>query len=363
MPIVTTTENETDSRRCIVAGLDEAGFGPLLGPLVIGATAWEVPPGCGGDDLWDRLRGGVSRRPSRRLPRLAINDSKKIYSPRKGLLDLERGVLGTMAVQVQPGQQGQPGDDSADAVAVREPWAALTLGRFLDRLTVGWAGQVADHAWYQGCGDLALPVESEPADLATRTNGLRVAMQRSGVRFLGAGLELLLETRYNQLSDSIGNKSRLLFCTAARLIHRLFERFGGDRLTIMCDKQGGRDCYRPLLLEHWPDLKLEVLIESAERSGYRLAEPPAAGRIARAMELWFLPGADLKYLPAALASMYCKYTRELFMRVLNRFWQGHVGADLKPTAGYYTDGLRFIRDVSQAAGRLGLSTDRLVRNR
>jgi hypothetical protein len=284
------------------------------------------------------------------------------------LLDLERGVLGTMAVQSLgqhglPGQHGKPGESATDSIPVREPWVALNLGRFLDRVTAGWSEQVADHAWYQGCADLALPVESEPADLATRTNGLRVAMQRGEIRFLGAGLELLLETRYNQLSDTIGNKSRLLFCTAARLIQRLFERFGGDRLTIICDKQGGRDCYRPLLLSHWPDLRLEVLVESAQRSGYRLAESSANGRAARAMELWFIPGADLEHLPVALASMYCKYTRELFMRVFNRFWQAAVGAELKPTAGYYTDGLRFVREVKQAAARLGLSTDRMVRNR
>lgn len=331
---------QPDSRRHIVAGIDEAGFGPLLGPLVIGATAWQVPEdNCDGSDLWQRLRGGVTKLPSKRFARLAINDSKKIYNSQRGLLDLESGVLGTMAAM------------AAQAVP--------TFNLFLDRVVPDWRRQADEHPWYAGCEDLVLPVSVSPADLATRANGLRVAMNRADVSFLGAGVELVLESRFNQLSETIGNKSRMLFCCTARLIQRLFERFGSDRLTIMCDKQGGRDSYRALLAEHWPDLRLAVLIESAERSGYELVCPHTG----RSMRIWFSPGADLRCLPAALASMYCKYTRELFMLLLNRFWRQHVGSDLRTTAGYYGDGRRFINQVAEAADRLGLQPERFIRQR
>jgi hypothetical protein len=364
--------------RRVLAGIDEAGFGPLLGPLVIGATAWQVPDDCDGADLWTRLRGGVSKTPSKRFARLAINDSKKIYSPAKGLGDLERGVLGTFLSQsgtrnsdcgIRNAERGIAAGPSIDSSRLPIPNSELQtpnsdglplFGRFLDHLAPGWAEQVSEHPWYDGCGQLALPVASDHGDLATRVNGLRVAMHRGGVAFLGAGLELVLEARFNQLCDTIGNKSRMLFCCTAKLIQRLFDRFGRQRLTILCDKQGGRDSYRRLLLEHWPDLHLTVLEEGPARSGYRLAEQGGAGR---SMEIRFMPKADVNYLPAALASMYCKYTRELFMRLFNRFWQAQAGQGLQATAGYYTDGQRFVKDVAETARRIGVPPERFIRKR
>ena len=37
-------------------GIDEAGYGPNLGPLVISASVWEVPEGVRGDELYERLQ-------------------------------------------------------------------------------------------------------------------------------------------------------------------------------------------------------------------------------------------------------------------------------------------------------------------
>ena len=46
-------------------------------------------------------------------------------------------------------------------------------------------------------------------------------------------------------------------------------------------------------------------------------------------------------MPVALASMISKYTREALMSRFNTWWQTHLPA-LAPTAGYYSDGVRFI---------------------
>ncbi|MBU4400433.1 MAG: hypothetical protein KKE86_13995, partial [Planctomycetes bacterium] len=48
-----------------LVGTDEAGYGPNLGPLVISATAWEVPDGVGNEDLHERLAGVISPKPEK----------------------------------------------------------------------------------------------------------------------------------------------------------------------------------------------------------------------------------------------------------------------------------------------------------
>ena len=79
-----------------LVGMDEAGYGPNLGPLVISATAWQVDGDPTAVDLYDALADVVGRVPDRR--RIAIADSKQLYKPRGSLRLLERGVLAALAV-------------------------------------------------------------------------------------------------------------------------------------------------------------------------------------------------------------------------------------------------------------------------
>lgn len=80
----------------LLIGADEAGYGPNLGPLVVAATAWEVPDGESPSDLYAELSDvltpdadGLNRSPAR----LPVADSKRLYASGSGLDALERGVL------------------------------------------------------------------------------------------------------------------------------------------------------------------------------------------------------------------------------------------------------------------------------
>ena len=87
----------------IVAGIDEAGLGPVLGPMFVSATAFSIDDALADQSMWQLLSSAVSRKPAKRPTRIAIADSKKLYNRQKddGLVHLERGVL-TMLACLQP---------------------------------------------------------------------------------------------------------------------------------------------------------------------------------------------------------------------------------------------------------------------
>ena len=73
-----------------VVGIDEAGYGPNLGPLVQAAVALYLPD----DDPagWETLKPIVRRCHEKADERLLIDDSKKVYTI-GGLEALERTVM------------------------------------------------------------------------------------------------------------------------------------------------------------------------------------------------------------------------------------------------------------------------------
>src|SRR4051812_47310573 len=77
----------------LLIGIDEAGYGPKIGPLCQGFTAIRCPDSADGSlpNLWKVLRASISKHPAK-AGRVAIDDSKKIYSAGEGLELLARGV-------------------------------------------------------------------------------------------------------------------------------------------------------------------------------------------------------------------------------------------------------------------------------
>ncbi|MCA9245939.1 MAG: hypothetical protein KDA42_02460, partial [Planctomycetales bacterium] len=68
------------------------------------------------------------------------------------------------------------------------------------------------------------------------------------------------------------------------------------------------------------------------------------------------------FLPAALASMACKYLREVCMKAFNAFWQSHI-PELRATAGYPVDARRFRAEIADLQRELQISNRILWRNR
>jgi hypothetical protein len=123
----------------------------------------------------------------------------------------------------------------------------------------------------------------------------------------------------------------------------------------VCDKHRGRNYFTALLQHHFSEPWIAPGYETHAESRYEWGEPESRVCVAFRMN-------GERFLPTALASMTAKYLRELAMSAFNEFWRAHV-PDLRPTAGYYRDALRFKDQIAAKQRELGIDDHVLWRER
>jgi ribonuclease HII len=281
-------------------GIDEAGYGPTLGPLAVVAAC---------------ARSGEPQAFAAELAALGVADSKQVHKP-GDLASLERVALpaATWLSGFQP-------DTADDLFALLGESAA-------DREAVPWMA---------GAEAMRLPVAATSLATWTIANG----------NALGVHGRLLHPRHLNAAKRQSVNRAAAELGAVRTLIAHAHPdpRQPG---AVACDRLGGRKRYGDLLEGTWPGHPIEVIEEIAPACRYRCASTTAA---------FLVGGEDAEPLIAA-ASCIAKYARELHMRLFNQYWSGRF-AWLAHTAGYPEDAKRWLHQVG--AGTVDAWRDELVR--
>jgi ribonuclease HII len=322
----------------VVCGIDEAGLGPLLGPLAIGYAALALPEA--GADPWRLLAGLVGKTQGKRN-KLVVADSKKVFARNEqGRRRLEATALAFLALLDPRG------------VPPREP-RELLFGRALAPARA----MVARHPWYARL-PASLPLEHEAASIELLADLLKKRMAARGVRLLDAGVRVVPEGELNASYDETSNKALSVWQKTLEALSLCWRNHGAERPLIVIDRQGGRMRYGPLLAQGLQDAEVELVFERGDRSEYRLAERGGA----RAAHVVIVERAEDQAFPVALASCLAKYARELAMGAFNAYFV-ELQPGLRPTAGYRNDGWRWLREAQPALERAALPRQLLVRER
>jgi hypothetical protein len=299
-------------------GLDEAGYGPLLGPLVIGAVRIDGPLQALKDTLRGRRRG---------LPR--VLDSKLLYRGGEGHADLELTALSA--------------------------WCAAR-GRVPATVAEYWDGAVAreeSHPWYGNLAD-TVPRFRSRGEIEDCGGRLRAELEKRGCAIGFARAFCHLEGALNERIVDLNNKADVhLDHVGFAMMDALGEARGGR---VNCDRLGGRQDYGPFLSRLFPFTPLAADLEQPAESRYTVGATPAS------IEVRFMVDGERRSKEVALASCLAKYGRELMMGCFNRTFTGAFDG-LRPTAGYYGDARRFLRDLEAAAGTEAGWRGRLCRRR
>jgi hypothetical protein len=330
-----------------IVGIDEAGYGPNLGPLVMTSVACRVPERLAGADLWHVLRPAVRRHTDAEDRRLLIADSKLIYSTSRGLGALETGVLATLL--------GGNTACTSLSESTPPPLPAPTLSHVIDRLCPAAHADLRGEPWY--AGTISLPVEAQPDVFSSAAERFRRACGKRQIAWGLIRCVIVCPSRFNALLDQWGSKGAVLGYGLAGLLADNRDPDGStEPVHFLVDKHGGRNNYAALIQHALAEGMVVAHEESMERSRYSVLG------LKRPIGLTFQPRADAEHFCVALASMVSKYLREILMREFNGFWQTHLPG-LKPTAGYPGDAARFFDDIRPVLPRLGIAEETLWRRK
>ncbi|MAE77934.1 MAG: hypothetical protein CMJ85_13815 [Planctomycetes bacterium] len=307
----------------MLGGVDEAGLGPLLGPLVVGGLLLTGPEG---KSPWPSLRKTFCKKPrSRKDRRIRIDDSKRVKQGGRGMGELERSAL-TMWYATH----GELPRTVADVLA-----ASIT------------PFEATRYPWYADAHHTSLPRWCDGDSLELDAHVARRELTRVGIDCIAFPFRVVDVGTFNALIRHHDNKSLAHFDATLSIIAAISRAAHGARkdeladvmCTLVVDRQGGRERYADLLGRAFRGTDVSTLSEGPKVSRYGLGSHT---------EIVFAENGESRAFPTAAASCLAKYVRELCIERLNA-WFTKRQPGLKPTAGYYSDGRRFLGEIEDSS--------------
>ncbi len=291
-----------------VAGIDENGLGPRLGPLV--ATGVLLETSAYDPKRWRRV-----------LRRIGVDDSKRVAA--FGNVEAAAALAGE-AVGIATGNAPRTfGDLVAAASREGEAWMKAPC-----------PAEAAPQCW------------TESWTLPAPTGALTRALARLDARLVAVTSTILCPSRVNDSLADGRSKFGVDLGLFEAIVLSLRERAGADAL-FLCGKVGARTDY-DVAFGALAGYLRTTLEQKRRRSAYKLL---GIG------EVHFVMDGDSSEPPIALASVIGKVLREGFVGRINRFWTDRV-PDLVPASGYYDPVTDAFIDGTRAARQVAAFPDR-----
>ncbi len=320
-------------------GVDEAGYGPNLGPLVQVGVAIRVasePPLPIPKELiswWDVLGNAVTKDKRKANKKILVDDSKEVFSAARPLEGLERLENALFMVGITP--MGQ------------------NLWRSLAPFWIEPANEALE-PWHDPL--LPFPFQKKSTDRVDQLSVWERELAENGLGPIHVRVRMVFPRAFNKTVEDSQSKATVLTDGVGRFLQWGLDLAApGEGVFAVVDKLGGRDRYGAWLgsvLGGW----VAPGEESLAKSDYRVIQTEKELRVC------FESKADQNHLPVAIASMIAKYLRERSMYAFNAWWQTKV-VGLVGTAGYPQDAKRFLKEVDFARQNLGIPMEVLWRQR